>query len=255
MSGTASKRTRPDELPHRLQILRRRLAAAGEGHDLTDALVRGLRRLAEPRPSPKVDRLARDDELDRRQALGEHDHLRQPPSGQRGHRDAILDPLVVARARGLDRDRLGEELRLGRERLRRHAELGEGALRQPRLGGETLGQAGDRRLEQLDRSLGRGRQHRREGDSHDVESLGERQRVEVADRDEPSLADEDDGVLLRGVQLRLEPPPRERERVVRGRVELGDAAEAERVLQVPRRTGLQQPASVEERPEAVEHPL
>ena len=156
---------------------------------------------------------------------------------------------MVARARGLDRDRLGEELRLGRERLRRHAELGEGAFRQPRLGGETLGQAGDRRLEQLDRPLGRGRQHRREGDSHDVESLGERQRVEVADRDEPSLADEDDGVLLRGVQLRLEPPPRERERVVRGRVELGDAAEAERVLQVPRRTGLQQPASVEERPE------
>ena len=65
-----------------------------------------------------------------------------------------------------------------------------------------------------------------------VERLRERQGVEVADRDHPSLVEKHERVLLRCVELRLDTPLRERECVARRRAHLWDAAKAERILEV-----------------------
>jgi hypothetical protein len=155
----------------------------------------------------------------------------------------------MARAAGLDRDGLGQELRLDRHRLRRHPELRETTLCEAGLGGEPFRQAGHGRLQQLHRAFGRARQQRREPQPRDVERLRERQRIEVADRDHPALLEQHERVLLRRVQLDLDTPPRERKGVARSRPHLRDAAEAERILEVARGALIPQVAALEQRRE------
>jgi hypothetical protein len=68
-------------------------------------------------------------------------------------------------------------------------------------------------------------------------------------RDDALLIEEDEWVLLGGVQLVCEPLVRELERRARSAVHLGDAAEAERILQASCCALLPEVAVVEERTE------
>ena len=159
---------------------------------------------------------------------------------------------MVGRRAGLDRDGLRQQSRLGRQRLRGHRELRERRVRESRPRGEPVRQAGQGRLEQLDRPLAGCGQHRRDGNPEEVERRCRRQCVEVAGRDEPTLLEHDERVLLRSVQLNRELPLRERERIAGGAVHLRQRAEAERILQVARGSLVPQVAPCQEPAQAVE---
>ena len=64
----SAERAGADEVAHGLEIRRDAVALAHEGHALADEPVRTARSLPERRRPPQVDRLRRDDELDREQA-------------------------------------------------------------------------------------------------------------------------------------------------------------------------------------------
>ena len=83
----------------------------------------------------QIDGLAGDDQSDRRGALGEGDHLDEPPRSQRSQCYAVLDPLGVRRRHDLERDRLSEEPCLAHKSLQRDTELAERVL------GEALARA------------------------------------------------------------------------------------------------------------------
>ena len=99
---------------------------------------------------------------------------------------------------------------------------------------EPLGQAGVRRVQELGRPLARARQRRREGEPGEVERSGQRNHLEVPDRDDDALLDDHERVRLCGVELDRELLGHEAERVARGAVHLGKRPEGERVLERPR---------------------
>ena len=132
----------------------------------------------------------------------------------------------------LERHGLGKETSLGGERLRRDAELGQRVLGETRARRQSLRQPGEVRLEQLHRALARGRDHRREPDPQVVERRGQREDVEVGHRHDPILGGERQRVVLRRVQLDVDCPAGEGERVAQRPVHLRDAAERDGILEV-----------------------
>ncbi len=119
------------------------------------------------------------------------------------------------------RDGLGEQARLGGERLHRDPHLAERALGEPRARAEPLGQAGVSGMEELRRPLARTRQGRCEREPSEVERGGERDHLEVPDREDDTRLDDHERVRLRGVELDRELPGHEPERIARGTVHLG----------------------------------
>ena len=134
-----------------------------------------------------------------------------------------------------------ERARLDHERLAGPGELRERALVALGLGLLQPGaEAGERRLQQLDRALLRARDRRHERDAGEIERGGERQRLVVRNRDDDRLADRHERVLVRGVELDRELRAGEAEAVVDGAQDARGVAERERVLQVARRPRLPQ---------------
>ena len=117
---------------------------------------------------------------------------------------------------------------------------------------QALAQSAEPRAEQLQRSLDRGREHRRECDAEEVEGGGERLRVEVPDGDEALLAGHDERISLVGVELDRELPIDELEGVARSAVDLRHAPERQRVLEEARSIGLPQRALREQRMHALD---
>src|SRR5262249_56549664 len=74
----------------------------------------------------------------------------------------------------------------------------------------------------------------------------------VADRHDPPFGQDDGGVAPGGVELGLDRGPGVPERVPGGAEDLGDAAEGERVLQVPGAARLVERAAFEQRTEAAD---
>jgi hypothetical protein len=201
---------------------------------------------AERARGAEVDCLRSDDELDPGRAAPEIDLLREAARSERRRAGAILDALGLRDARQLEGDGLRQQPRLRDDRLDRDAELGEAVVGDAELDGETLGQPGQRPLQHLHRPLGRSREHRCERDPREVERDRDGRGVEVPDRDDPRcLAGDDERVRLVRVEVdceRLEP---EAKSIPRRAVQLRDAPEAERVLQVARRPGREQEAPVQ----------
>ena len=103
--------------------------------------------------------------------MAELDLLGEAASRERRHRDAVGDPLFGGRRHELEGDRRGEQPRLGDERLCRPGDRAEPAEAEPLLRGEAAREPRQRRLQQLERALGGGRQRRRERDPREVERL------------------------------------------------------------------------------------
>ena len=92
----------------------------------------------------------------RDEACAEVEHLREPPRSQRAERavrSSTPDSCMVEASS--TRDGLGEEPRLGRDRLRRDTELREPVLPRALVRDESLGQAAESRAQELQRSLDR----------------------------------------------------------------------------------------------------
>ena len=138
------------------------------------------------------------------------------------------------------------------KRLRGHAELAEGVLGETLLRREPVREAGERPLQQLEQPLARARQRGCDRHAEEVQRCGERQDVEVGDRDDAILVRDDQRVLLRGVELRLQLALGELERVARRAVDLRQAAEGERILEVARRARPPEVAPFQEAADALE---
>ena len=130
-------------------------------------------------------------QLDRGNARSEADHLLEPSRRQGCHRHPVFDPLGLGRRDEIERDGLGEQPRLDRDRLDRDAVLAERTLHERGPGAEALGEARQVALQELHRALGRRRDHRGEREPGDVERGREWLHLEVADRDDPVLGDDD----------------------------------------------------------------
>ena len=130
--------------------------------------------------------------------------------------------------------------------MSRHAELGQRVLGEAVADREAERESGQRRLQELEHSLVRGREHGGERDAEEVEGGGERKDVEVGDGNDPALVRDDERVLLRGVELDRELPLGEGERVARCAVDLGQAAKRERILEVARGSVVPEVAAGEE---------
>src|SRR4029078_11027135 len=89
-----------------------------------------------------------------------------------------------------------------------------------------------------------------ENDPEVVERRGQRQDLEVCDRDDAILVGDDERVRLRGVELDREDAVAMGERVAGGPVEARQVAERQGVLEVARGTRSEQVAAVEELPES-----
>ncbi len=184
-----------------------------------------------PRPLAKigglaqVDCLGRDEKLDGDDPGGEVGHFGEPPRRERGHCRAVLDPFGLARTHDLERDRVGERTCLCRDRLRGAGELGEGVLACVRLGCQAGREAGDGALEEFHSPFGCGGHHWSKGDAGQVERGGDWYDVEVADRDDAPFSQDDSGIALCGVQLRLDRVPDVGEGVPCRAEDLGDAPE------------------------------
>ena len=193
----------------------------------------------------QLDRLRCDHQLDRNHAAAQIDELGEPARGERRHARPVLDALGLRGARDLERHRLSEQPGLECERLRGPGVLRESALLGHAEGVQSVTEACERRLEELDQALvGRG-DRRYQADAHDIERLGERQALVVGGRDDAILGEHRHRVLLGGVQLDGDLALGERQCVSRGAEDRGRAAEAERILQVPGCPGLPEAASRE----------
>ena len=197
-AGAGSDRIQRSELLERKRHL---LGGVEERDALAHGGVHGGRARAERERPAQVDGLRRDGQLDRDDACAEIEHLGDTPRAERRQGGPVLDARLLHRRRELERDRRGEQARLGRDRLSRDAELGETVL--PRALGrdEPLAQAAEPRAQELQRPLDRRGEHRRERDAQEVERGGQRLRVEVADGDDPRLAGDDERVSLVRVEL------------------------------------------------------
>ena len=96
----------------------------------------------------------------------------------------------MRRGDDLVRDGLREEARLGGQRLRGDAELAEGVLYETLPGREGVRKAGQRPLQELEQPLACARERGGEGDAEEVQRGGEREDVEVRDRDDAVLVRE-----------------------------------------------------------------
>ena len=135
---------------------------------------------------PQVDGLRGHHELDRDDACAEVEHLREPPRSERRQRRPVLDARLLHRRGELERDGLGEQPRLGDDRLRRDAELGEPVLPRSLGRGQAFREPAEARADELQRSFDCGRQHGRECDPEEVERGGELRRLEVPHRHDSS---------------------------------------------------------------------
>jgi hypothetical protein len=97
--------------------------------------------------------------------------------------------------------------------------------------------------------LGGSPQHGREDDPDVVQDGRERQDLEVRDGDQPALVGDDDRVALVRVQLDREDPVRVGQRVAGRALELRQVPVRERVLEVPRRAGVEDRGALEEPPD------
>jgi hypothetical protein len=171
------ERAARDQAPQRIEVGVEGLAGPGErderAHRVERPACAGADRVGGG-SVPQLDGLGRDDELDRDEAACEIDQLGEPAGGERRHVGPVLEALGLARARDLERDRLSEQARLDRERLRRPGVLGETALgRDPRCV-QPVAEPGLRCLQQLDHALVGGADGRDERDAHEVERHRER---------------------------------------------------------------------------------
>ena len=160
---------------------------------------------------------------------------------------AVLDPLGVSGRDQLVRDGLGEEARLGGQALGGDAVLAQRVLGQTLPRREPVREPGERPLQELEQPLRRGRERGGERDAQEVERRGQREDLEVGDRDDSVLVLDDSGFSCEALSSISELAARERERVPQRPVQLGKAAEGERVLEVPRRARLPERASLEKR--------
>src|SRR2546423_8611674 len=99
--------------------------------------------------------------------------------------------------------------------MARVPELGEAVLVQPLARDEAVGKTGERRLQQLRQALVRAGECGSQRDPEEVERGRERKNLEVRDRDDPLLVDDDERVRAGRVQLVPELGGRELERVAR----------------------------------------
>ena len=121
------------------------------------------------------------------------------------------------------------------------------------LGDSPVGKPGPGRFQQLDDPFRGGAERRRQDDPQVVEGRGQRQDLEVRDRDDAPLVEHDDRVALRGVELDRELAVGVRERVAARRrgsaggsgTTAGPAGSATRPL--PDRAAVEQAAQVRER--------
>src|SRR5919108_2802756 len=141
---TPSCQSGADELAHGSEIGRNRLTVAHERDPLANEIERPLCPHAQLRGRTELDRLGRDDELDRNDALAQGHHLRDSSRRERRERDAVFDPFRLRRARELERHGVREQPRLARERLTRVPVLGEPVLVESLPCDEAVRETGER---------------------------------------------------------------------------------------------------------------
>ena len=147
------------------------------------------------------------------------------------------------------RDRLREVADLGQKRLaglqeRRHAGAREA------LGRQGAGQAAQALDQKGDGAADRERGDLGQRHGQGIETQGQGRRVEVAGGDDPLLLEEHQRVVGAAVEVGVQ----DRIQEVQGRLEAavhrGDATQRDRILQPPRRAGVEQGAAVEQAAQA-----
>ena len=169
-----------------------------------------------------------------------------------GHRDPVLDALGEHRRGRLRRDRMRQRTGLDHQRLAGPGQLRERALVALGLGLlQPRAEAGQRRLQQLDRALLRARDR-----GHETRFARSRapRRAEAPRSSQREMMSSsrrrNERVLVRGVELDGELIAGEAERIVDRSQNPGGIAERERVLQVARSTWLPQVRALEQLPHA-----
>jgi hypothetical protein len=148
----------------------------------------------------------------------------------RRHRRVVLDRLRD-RLR-IQHGRVGEMADLGEQRGQRLLHGCEAGMRTV-MRRELQRQIGEAGREQPDDAAGREPGRLRQAEAERLEGQRESGRMEVAGRDRRSRIGKDERAVGGGIQLGLHRLPGARERVQRGAVHRGDAAEAQGILEPP----------------------
>ena len=130
---------------------------------------------------------------------------------------------------------MSQQPRLGGQSLRGMAELRQCVLREVVADGQAFGKSAERRLQQLEEPLVCTREDRCERDAKEIESRRKRKNFEVGDGDDAFLFFDDEWIVLSRVELDAELLAGVVEGVARRAMDVWEAAERQRILQVASR--------------------